>query len=250
VAVFRFTSFLYVPLRPMKWILYIVLSMIAYMAEAQYKGEVSAAKRPAPDTVWIITGRRELGPAYRRFKLDFSLDARQTLIGTQRARVGGLRIGIEYRRVHRMGVGLYGLGEGVFLNALPEIDSTITRAKLTLAYQSIYYERVMYFSRKLEWSLTCHYGRGRITGDYTRAGSSVSEVLPEQKLRVLEFSTLGYYNLNYWCSIGGGVGYRYAFSTTPEIRDVYESPVALLRVRIKLGKLIKSLWDKDTKNLY
>jgi hypothetical protein len=208
------------------------------------------ARRAGPDTVWIITGLKELGPAYRRFKMDLSLDARQTLIGTQRARVGGIRVGLEYRRVHRIGIGIYGLGEGVVLNALPEIDSTITWAKLTLAYQSIYYERVMYFSRKLEWSLTCHYGLGTITGSYVRSRVVANEVLPEQRLKVLEFSTLGYYNLNYWCSVGAGVGYRYMLSTSPEIRQVYESPVGLIRVRIKVGKLIKSLWDKDTKNLY
>lgn len=234
----------------MKGRLLIFFCLLSVYAGAQFHGHLSALRRTKPDTVWIITGKRELGPAYRRFKMDLSLDGRQTLIGTQRARVGGIRVGLEYRRVHRIGIGLYGLGEGVVLNSLPEIDSTITWAKLTLAYQSIYYERVMYFSRKLEWSLTCHYGLGTITGNYMRSGVVANEVLPEQRLKVLEFSSLGYYNLNYWCSIGAGVGYRYMLSTAPEISDVYESPVGLLRVRIKIGKLVKSIWDKDTKNLY
>jgi hypothetical protein len=234
----------------MKGRLVLVFCLFVLQASAQFEGVLPLARRPSPDTVWIITGKRELGPAYRRFKLDFSLDARQTLIGTQRARVGGIRVGLEYRRVHRIGIGLYGLGEGVVLNSLPEIDNAITWAKLKLAYQSLYYERVMYFSRRLEWSLTGHYGRGVITGSFVRQGGVNTETLPEQKLRVLEFSTLGYYNLNYWCSIGAGVGYRYMLATSPEIRDVYESPVGLLRVRIKVGKLIKSIWDKDTKNLY
>jgi len=228
----------------------LLFCILSVAAGAQINGRMPSARRAVPDTVWIITGKKELGPAYRRFKMDLSLDARQTLIGTQRARVGGVRVGLEYRRVHRIGIGIYGLGEGVVLNALPEIDSTITRANLELAYHSVYYERVMYFSRKLEWSLTCHYGRGTITGSYVRSGVVANEVLPEQRLKVLEFSTLGYYNLNYWCSIGAGVGYRYMLSTSPEIRQVYESPVGLIRVRIKVGKLIKSLWDKDTKNLY
>ncbi|MFN5622293.1 MAG: hypothetical protein ACK478_13405 [Flavobacteriales bacterium] len=217
---------------------------------AQWDGLSFKASQREPDTVWIITGKHVLGPAYRKFKLDFSLDARQTLIGSQAARVGGVRIGLEYRRVHRFGVGLYGVGDGVSLSSLAEIDSSITWAKLTLSYQSLYYERVMYFSRKLEWSLTAHYGRGRITGSYVRLGEANLQALPEQRVGVLEFSTLGYYNLNYWCSVGLGVGYRYMLSTPADIRSVYEAPVGLLRVRFKLGKLVKSIWDKDTKNLY
>jgi hypothetical protein len=234
----------------MNRLLLFFLILFVKSACAQFDGKRISNKRINPDTVWIISGRRELGPAYRKYKLDFSLDARQTLIGAQRSRIGGFRMGIEIRRVHRIGIGLYGLGDGVELNALPEIDATITWAKLKMSYQSLYYERVMYFSRKLEWSVTCHYGLARITGDIRRSISDITEALPKQQPQVLEFSTLGYYNLNYWCSFGAGVGYRYMLFTSSEIRDVYEAPVALLRVRIKVGKLIKSIWDKDTKNLY
>jgi hypothetical protein len=235
---------------PMKFVLTLVFCILTLHSEAQYFANLQSTREINPDTVWIITGKRELGPSYRKFKLDFSLDARQTLIGAQRSRIGGFRLGFEVRRVHRIGIGLYGLGDGVELNSLTEIDSSITWAKIRMSYRSIYYERVMYFSRKLEWSLTCHYGRASITGDIKRSGSDFPEALPEQRPRVLEFSTLGYYNLNYWCSIGAGVGYRYMLFTSSEIRDVYEAPVGLLRVRMKVGKLIKSIWDKDTKNLY
>jgi hypothetical protein len=237
-----------------------MLFLCSIAATAQLDGfSHGLKKRPMePDTIWIITGKHVLGPSYRRYKVDFSLDARQTIIGSQRARIGGIRIGLEYRRVHRIGIGLYGvrdgfwngLSGGVELSSLPQIDTTITWARLTMAYQSLYYERVMYFSRKLEWSITTHYGSGKITGSYRREGSDAQITLPAQRLRVLEFSSLVYYNLNYWCSIGLGVGYRYVPSASREIRNVYESPIGLLRVRIKLGKLVKSIWDKDTKNLY
>lgn len=234
----------------MKGLLSILFSFLLVQAVAQFEGAVPFEKPTSFDTVWIITGKQELGPAYRKFKLDFSLDARQTLIGAQRSRIGGFRFGLEIRRVHRIGIGLYGLGDGVELNSLPAIDSTITWAKLQMTYSSLYYERIMYFSRRVEWSLTCHYGRARITGDYRRQSSEQTQELQETRPRILEFSTLGYYNLNYWCSVGAGVGYRYMLDASTEIRDVYEAPVGLIRIRIKVGKLIKSIWDKDTKNLY
>lgn len=249
---------LYVLLQPMKWLTLFFFCTLAINAGAQFNGALPPKRGIKPDTVWIITGKRELGPAYRRYKMDFALDARQTIIGSQRTKIGGIRVGLEYRRVHRIGIGFYGLRDGIFnglsgaveLNGLPQIDSTITWAKLTMSYRSLYYERVMYFSRKLEWSLTTHYGIGKIAGSYTRAGSSELQTLPAQRLQVLEFSSLLYYNVTYWCSVGVGVGYRYVPSATKEIRDVYEAPIGLLRVRIKPGKLISSIWDKDTKNLY
>lgn len=241
---------LWVLLPPMNRLLFIIFSFFVIQAEAQFEGMQPPRMSTTPDTVWIITGKRELGPAYRKFKLDFSLDARQTLIGAQRSRIGGFRFGLEVRRVHRIGIGLYGLGDGVELNSLPVIDSAITWAKLQMSYQSIYYERIMYFSRRLEWSLTCHYGRALVTGEYRRLSNEQTVGLPQTRPRLLELSTLGYYNLNYWCSVGLGVGYRYILGASPEIRAVYEAPVGLVRIRIKVGKLIKTIWDKDAKNLY
>jgi len=245
-------------LQPMKWLLIFFFSTLAMNAGAQFNGALPPQRGIKPDTVWIITGKRELGPAYRRYKFDFAIDARQTIIGSQRTKIGGVRVGLEYRRVHRIGIGFYGLRDGILnglngaveLDGLPQIDTTITWAKLTMSYRSLYYERVMYFSRKLEWSLTTHYGLGKISGSYTRAGSATLETLPAQRLQVLEFSSLGFYNFTYWCSIGVGVGYRILPSASREIRKVYEAPIGLVRVRIKPGKLISSIWDKDAKNLY
>jgi len=252
------TILFYVLLQPMKWLAVFFFCTLAINAGAQFNGALSPKRGIKPDTVWIVTGKRELGPAYRRFKMDFTLDARQTIIGSQRTKIGGIRVGLEYRRVHRIGIGFYGLRDGILnglngaveLDGLPQIDSTITWAKLTMSYRSLYYERVMYFSRKLEWSLTMHCGIGKIAGTYTRAGSTTLETLPTQRLQVIEFSSLGYYNLTYWCSVGVGVGYRCVPADSKEILNVYEAPIGLLRVRIKPGKLISSIWDRDTKNLY
>lgn len=231
-------------------ILFLACMLVGYTAVAQYNGLFMPRANAYNDTVWTIKGRQALGPSVRKIKLDLALDARQTLIGSKRTRLAGLRLGLEIRRVHRIGLGIYGLGDGVELDALPQIDPKITKAKLTLAYQSLYYERVLHFSRKWEWSATCHVGQGKVTGSFERSVNSGTSNLPEQKLRVLELSTTGYYNFNYWLSAGAGFGYRFMNGLPDEIEDVYEAPVALIRVRIKLGKLIKSIWDKDTQNLY
>jgi hypothetical protein len=202
------------------------------------------------DTVWIITGKRELGSNFQKQRLDFSIDARQTLISNTTARMTGLRLGVEYRRVHRFGIGAYGFGDGIYMKSLRELDTNISEAVLNLSYLSLYYERVLFFNKKWEWSATAHIGRGQITGSFRTSPDSTWSNFPTRDVKPFEISTTGYYHLTWWCSVGAGIGYRYMRSTPIEVRPIYNAPVAIARVRIKFGKLIKSIWDKDTKNEY
>jgi hypothetical protein len=228
----------------------IIFNVFAALAVAQFDGNSFLKRNDYSDTVWIVSGKKPLDALFQKQKLDFVLDARQTLISNTQARIAGLRLGIEYRRVHRFGFGFYGLGDGVRLNSLTEVDSSIIDATLNLSYVSMYYERVLFFSKKWEWSATLHIGRGEITGIYRRAGDNVFLTLPKQEVRPFEFSTTGYYHITWWCSFGAGIGYRVMRSTPAEIRPVYNAPVAIARVRIKLGKLVKSLWDENAKKEY
>lgn len=201
------------------------------------------------DTVWIVTGPKALDNKFKKWKFDFVFDARQTIISSTVARLGGIRIGMEYRRVHRFGIGFYGLGDGIIVNSLQEISPLITRANLNLSYTSLFYERVLYFHPKWEVSATAHIGTGRITGSYTTE-TGQTRTLPDLNVKPFEISTTCYYNLNWWISVGGGVGYRYMRKTPPEVRPIYNAPVAILRVRIKFGKLTKSIWNHDIKYTY
>jgi hypothetical protein len=202
------------------------------------------------DSVWIVTGYRGLGPMFKKWKFDFVIDARNTLVSNASAKLLGLRLGMEYRRVHRFGVGFYNLAQDVHLNSLREVNADIAEANLALGYASLFYERVLYFQKKWEWSATLHQGIGHISGDYRLAGDTVWQKFDERVVRPFEVSTTGYYNLTWWCSIGAGVGYRLMRSTPAEVRPVYNAPVVIARVRIKLGKLTKSIWDKNIKYEY
>lgn len=217
---------------------------------SQWRGNSGNGYYAAPDTVWIISGKKELDNRFQKQKLDFVIDARQTLISSQTARLGGLRLGVEYRRVHRFGFGVYGLGDGVNLKSLSEVDTTISQAVMNLSYVSLYYERVLYFHPKWEWSATVHMGKGKIEGSYRRSSSDVWYTLQPREVKPFEISTTGYYHLTWWCSLGVGVGYRYMRSTPAEVRPVYNAPVAIARIRIKCGKLVKSIWNKEAKYEY
>ncbi len=216
----------------------------------QLNGRMSTYSEPYHDTVWIITGKKELNTLFQKQKFDFTLDTRLTLISNTTARLAGLRMGIEYRRVHRFGIGLYGLGNGVHMSSLREINPNINDAVLNLSYASVFYERVLYFHPKWEWSATVHVGKGEINGKYRTANNQLWQALPSRSVNPFEISTTGYYHLTWWCSLGFGYGYRFMSNTPMEVRPVYNAPVAIARLRIKVGRLVKNIWDKDVRLEY
>ncbi len=221
--------------------------MVVY---SQFDGIAPKLSEPYSDTVWIISGKKSLDVHFQKQKLDFTLDTRLTLISNTTAKLAGLRFGIEYRRVHRFGFGIYGLGNGVHMSSLKEINPAINDAVLNLSYASVFYERVLYFHRKWEWSATIHFGKGEINGLYRTAENLHWQTLPSRTVNPFEISTTGYYHLTWWCSLGVGYGYRYMSNTPAEVRPVYNAPVAIARLRIKVGRLVKSIWDKDARLEY
>ena len=202
------------------------------------------------DTVWIVTGKRPLGSYFKKWRFDFVLDARRTFISNTPARVVGFRLGMEYRRVHRFGIGIYNLGSGVQVRSFKDLDIAMQEAVVRLNYSTLFYERVLYFHRKWEWSTTFHLGSGSVQGSYLPRNEIHWKPLEDRKVTIMEASSTGYYNLTWWCNLGLGVGYRQVNGLQQELRRIYSSPVAIARVRIRLGKLTKSIWDKDIKHEY
>lgn len=202
------------------------------------------------DTVWIVTGKRGLGPLFKKWKFDFVLDARRTFIGNQSAQLAGIRMGAEYRRVHRVGIGIYGLTNSVPVNNLSGYAQPIAEADVALSYASVFYERIWFFARKWEWSSAFHVGTGIISGNFRSADSELWNTLEDKRASIFELSTIGYYNLTWWCNLGAGLGYREVTGLQPELRRLYSAPVGIVRVRIRLGKLVQSIWDRDKKYEY
>lgn len=235
------------------WIILLTMSSLQVSAQQLWNNSVlpsSSYKKNYSDTVYLVNGKKALDGKFKKFKLDFVLDARQTIISSTQARLLGLRVGLEYRRVNRFGIGFYNFGSGVSLTSLNEVDTAIVESVLNLSYTSLFYERVLYFDPKWEWSAAIHQGFGTISGWYRFRNDETRITFRERRVRPFEISTIGYYNLTWWCSIGGGMGYRFMRGTPAEVRPIFNSGVVIARVRIKFGKLARSLWDKDTKYEY
>lgn len=185
---------------------------------------------------------------YPFVKPEFILDGRQTLVSSSGARLGGFRAGFEVNRVNRFGVGYYSFSNGVNTHSLNEISSSIVSANLKLSYASVYYERVLVFTKKYEWSSTVHFGFGTVSGSYTYSNGSVGNY--NEPVQLTEVSSTLYRHLTYFMSVGGGIGYRQTRNAPAELLPIYNAPVFLLKLRIQPIKAVRGIWNKDIRKRY
>lgn len=185
---------------------------------------------------------------YPFLKPELILDGRLTLVSNEGARLGGFRLGIEVNRVNRFGIGFYSFSDGVSTKSLNEISSSIVSANLKLSYTSLYYERVLIFNKKYEWSSTLHFGVGEVSGSYTYGNGSIGNY--NEPVQLTEISTTLYRHFTYFMSIGGGIGYRQTRNAPEELLPIYNAPVFLIKFRFQPIKAVRGIWNKDIRKRY
>jgi hypothetical protein len=185
---------------------------------------------------------------YPFIKPELILDGRLTLVSNEGARLGGFRLGVEVNRVNRFGVGFYAFSNGVRTESLNEISPNIVSADLELNYASIYYERVILFNKKYEWSSTLHLGYGNVSGSYAYANGITENY--DEPILLSELSTTLYRHLTYFMSVGGGIGYRQTRNAPSELLPIYNAPIFIVKLRFQPIKAVRGLWNKDIRKRY
>lgn len=185
---------------------------------------------------------------YPFIKPELILDGRLTLVSNEGARLGGFRLGIEMNRVNRFGFGYYSFSNGVQTESLKEISPNIVSANLELNYASLYYERVILFTKKYEWSSTLHLGAGNVSGSFTYANGSVGNY--NEPVQLTEVSSTLYRHLTYFMSVGGGIGYRQTRNAPTELLPIYNAPIFIVKLRFQPIKAVRGIWNKDIRKRY
>jgi hypothetical protein len=161
-----------------------------------------------------------------------------------------LRMGMEYKRVHRFGIGFYGLSE-LSRDNFQSSEGEFVPAKLKFDYNSIYYERVLFFSKRWEVSGTAHFGAGQIKVSYDNPKETGVTVIEDPiEARIMELSASTYFHLTWWFSIGAGVGHRWTGQTPSELGNIYDSTVYLAKAKLRFGKMLRAIRNKEVKYEY
>lgn len=217
---------------------FILILFLPVLASAQFgQGE----------QVMLINGKRTLEGYQNKLKFDLGLDARPTILDGERVTVGGLRIGAQYRRVHRFGVGFYFLNSRIFSRdfGFPIEEELV---EYDFGYTALYYERVLYFDRKWEFTTGIWLGGGNVSVMYNLAGLNDRVKYTDLPFSAVEMSMYGEYYFLHWLGLGAGLGYRHVSDLGPEVRDSFSGPVLVVKVQANLFKLVRGIFDPKVKD--
>ena len=225
----------------MKWPISIFLFLLSLFAEAQFgQGK----------NVMLINGPHELLAYQNKLKADFSLDARRTLFQKKWVGVMGIKAGVEYRRIHRLGIGVYFLNTRLFDRDF-DFGINADKVEYEFRYSTIYYERVLFFNRKWEFGSTLHLGGGNIRVFYQNPENKNERLqLSPVEFSTIELSTYLEYDIVYWLGVGTGIGYRQIMGVNTDLRKEFSSPIFVFNIQLKLFKLAKSFFDEQIKYEY
>lgn len=223
----------------MKYFLAIALGFVSLTGFGQF-GQNKEVK--------LINGKCKLEPYQNKLKPDFSLDARRTLFQKNWVSVMGIKGGVEYRRIHRLGIGVYFLNSRVFDSDF-DFDIDVDKVEYEIRYSTIYYERVLYFSRKWELGATAHLGGGIIRPFYQNPENPNDRIeLDPINFSAAELSIYGEYNIFYWLGVGVGTGYRSVFGVPADLRKELGSPIFVVNLQLKIFKLARGFYDESAKD--
>ena len=174
------------------------------------------------------------------------LDARRSFFQNVPVKINGLRMGLQYKGVHRFGLGFYGLSRKVVFKDVfvDQPDATDTSNVLFNAnYISVFYERVFYKSRKWEFAIPGLLSGGSISGQYEDSTGTFKPLI-ESPFSAVSVGFQTKYYIWPWLAPRFSVGYRLSFSTTKEVKEAFNKPFYGFGLQISLGELYRTIFTK------
>lgn len=186
----------------------------------------------------------QYGP--KKWKFMLGLDARRSFFIGAPVKINGLRTGLEYKGVHRFGLGFYGLSKNVVFTNIPVDHPAATDTSsviFNVGYVSIFYERVLFKSPKWEFAIPTEFSAGTITGQFEDS-TGIFLPLVQSPFSALTVGFQTKYYIFSWLAPRASVGYRLSFNTSPEVKGAFNRPYYSFGVQILLGELYRAVFKK------
>jgi len=186
----------------------------------------------------------------KKLKVLIGLDARRSFFAGTKIKINGLRLGAEFKGVHRFGFGFYWLSKNVIfhdvIDGQPTQDLIDPEVRFNLGYSSIFYERVFLKTRWWEVDLPIHLGGGEITGrfkdtlgafqQFTKA--PFSALVPSIQVKFYPFT---------WLAIRGSAGYRLTMSEVQEVKKTFRNGFYGYGLSVNIIGLYRAIFKKEKK---
>jgi hypothetical protein len=184
----------------------------------------------------------------KKVKMILSFDGRRSFIQNQNVKIGGLRIGIQYKNLVRTGIGFYGFDKPIQTPIEFQGNNEQTKANETLqyGYATIFFEPILYKIRKWEISLPLSLGGG----DARISILDSSQKILESRVGKTGFFEGAIYAENrvfWWAGIGLGAGYRRVLNTEIIEGKRLNGPYYQIAIKIYLGEIARKIFRKGDK---
>lgn len=176
-------------------------------------------------------------------KLDIKLDNRFSFIRNNDVRTVGVKVGLNFNRKFKLGIGINQMFLPVEKKYLTE-EGVLLPVELEYFYFSPYFEYVYFNSKKWEFSLSTQLGIGGASYQYIN-DENKKEKLVESTILSYEPAMLIDYKIIRWFGIGTGVGYRWVYYQSPGIKEEFSAPEYVVKLKIYLGEIVRTLTGKE-----
>ena len=186
----------------------------------------------------------------KTWKFLLSLDARRSYFNGTKIKINGLRIGTEYKGVHRFGLGFYWLNNKVAFNDIivPREDQDLVdpEVRFNLGYSSIFYERVFIKTKYWEVDFPLHLAGGRVEGFYKDTIGAFKPFTERPFSALIPSTQVKFYPLS-WLSIRACLGYRIVFNTGSEVKRTFRTAFYGYGLSVNVLELYKVIFKKEKK---
>lgn len=187
----------------------------------------------------------------KKWKFLFGFDARRSFLKGNKIKINGLKIGAEFRGVHRFGLGFYWLNRNSVFNDIAVYEPNAIQppeVQIDLNYTSIFYERIFLKTRWWEIAFPIHLGAGSIIGQYRDTLSAMQPLLRAPFSALLLSTQIKFYPLK-WLAIRVSGGYRFNYNTSTLVRQSFNRPFYGFGLSVNVVELYKAIFPSKEERL-
>lgn len=183
----------------------------------------------------------------RKVQFHLEFDTRNSFFAGSSVKLGGLKVGVEIIKSHRVGLGFYSLRSPVILSSINENNDKLS---LNFNYTVLYYDYIFFRNDKWEFDASVQYGGGKLTASLLNSnnkqiedvnGKPIQSVFP---FSMLGFSIDGHYKFWSWIGVGTGTGYQIAVSKNTDVSKALTAPFYVLKLKLFPGVIFKNFKKK------
>ena len=187
----------------------------------------------------------------------FKFDNRFSFAGKEFITIYGFRTGIKIKDKHEIGIALNWIGSRNFFELSIPVRSEITQpnlvptqARLLYRYAGLFYEYRFFQRKRWSMSIPLQFGTGKAGIDIQSQDGLTFVERRLDRFFLFEPSINADYKVLRFAGIGAGVGYRFAYSGQHIVQSSFTKPVFILKVKLYIGEIFRSVHKKDYRFFY